>query len=93
MSADGPISLEMEKYFRSVQADLGTDAAPGMAARRVLELNGNSPVFEALTRAYYSDKGKAAKYAEILYSQALLIAGLPLEDATRYTDLVCELMA
>ena len=36
--------------------------------------------------------GKAKKYAELLYSQALLIAGLPLEDPSGYTDLVCELM-
>ena len=39
-----------------------------------------------------SDYEKAKKYAQLLYSQALLIAGLPLEDPSGYTDLVCELM-
>lgn len=89
MSADGPVSLEMEKYFRSVQPD----AANSMRAQRVLELNPVSPAFEALRRAVSSDKDRAAKYAEILYSQALLIAGLPLDDASRYTDLVCGLLS
>ena len=39
-----------------------------------------------------ADPEKARKYASLLYNQALLIAGLPLEDPSGYTDLVCELM-
>ena len=49
-------------------------------------------MFEALRKAYESDRPKAEKYAKLLYNQALLIAGLPVEDATAFSDLVCSLM-
>ena len=88
MTADGPISLEMEKYFQRMDPE----AAKGMQAQRVLELNPASPAFAALREAVGADKEKAAKYAQLLYSQALLIAGLPLEDPAAYTELVCSLM-
>ncbi len=87
MTADGPMSLEMEKYMKRNGADL-----QGMAAERVLELNADAPVFSALTDAVSNDPEKAKKYVELLYNQALLIADLPLEDASAYTDLVCSLM-
>jgi molecular chaperone HtpG len=49
-------------------------------------------VYEALRNAMDTDPEKAKKYAELLYCQALLIADLPLEDPSGYTDLVCSLM-
>ena len=88
MTSDGPVTLEMEKYFRRMDPD----HADNMKAQRVLELNPDSDAFAALKRAMESDKDKAARYAQLLYSQALLIAGLPLEDPTAYTQLVCSLM-
>lgn len=87
LSADGPVSLEMEKYFRKMRTQLP------MQAQRVLELNAQSPVFQALCQAYETDKDKAALYAEVLYSQGLLLADLPLPDPARYTELVCKLMS
>ena len=57
-----------------------------------MELNAEHPAFAALKAAYDTDKDKAKKYAQLLYSQALLIADLPLEDPSAYTDLVCSLM-
>ena len=87
MVADGPMSLEMEKYLKRQNADMG-----GMKAERVLEVNPDAPVFAALQQAMESDPEKAKKYAELLYCQALLIAELPLEDPSAYTDLVCSLM-
>jgi molecular chaperone HtpG len=87
MTADGPMSLEMEKYMKKNGADL-----QGMKAERVLELNADAPVFTALTNAISTDPEKAKKYVELLYCQALLIADLPLEDPAAYTDLVCSLM-
>jgi molecular chaperone HtpG len=87
MTADGPMSLEMEKYMKKNGADL-----QGMKAERVLELNADAPVFAALTNAISTDPEKAKKYVELLYCQALLIADLPLEDPAAYTDLVCSLM-
>ncbi len=89
MTADGPMSLEMEKYFSRME---GTQAGM-MKAERVLELNPNSDAFAALRTAVDSgDKEKAATYVQVLYHQALLIAGLPIEDAAAYTQLVCSLM-
>ena len=87
MVADGPVSLEMEKHLRRQGADLA-----GFKVERVLELNADSPAYAALKTAVANDPEKAKKYAELLYCQALLIADLPLEDPSAYTDLVCSLM-
>ena len=88
LTADGPMSLEMEKYFQK----LGGAEAQYMKAQRVLELNADSPAYSALAQAVAQDPDKAKKYAQLLYSQALIIAGLPIEDTAEYTKLVCELM-
>ena len=88
MTADGPITLEMEKYFQRMDPE----QARSMKAQRVLELNPDSSAFAALRAAVDSDKERAQRYAQLLYAQALLIAGLPLEDPAEYTRLVCSLM-
>ena len=88
LTADGPITLEMEKYFQKVDPE----NAGNMKAQRVLELNPQSPAFAALKRAVEEDKELAGKYAKLLYAQAQLIAGLPLADPAGYTELVCSLM-
>jgi molecular chaperone HtpG len=87
MTSDGPITIEMEKSLKARGQDM-----MGFKAERVLELNPDAPVFETLKTAITADPEKAKKYAEVLYAQALLIAGLPLEDPAGYTDLVCSLM-
>ncbi|MBR6574075.1 MAG: molecular chaperone HtpG [Clostridia bacterium] len=92
MTTEGPITLEMEKYFRQQKLISGMDVSNGMTAQRVLELNPNAPAFAALQRAYENDREKAARYAHVLYYQSLLIAGLPLEDPAAYAQLVCSLM-
>ena len=79
------LTFEMEKYFTAVQPDLG------LKARRILEVNTNHPAFAALESARETDPEKAKKYAEILYQQACLIAGLPIENPSDYTDLLCSL--
>lgn len=58
----------------------------------MLELNPDSGAFAALREAVDADPERAKKYAELLYCQALLIAGLPLEDPAAYSELVCSLM-
>lgn len=89
LTTEGPITLEMEKYFQSMPggAEMGQ-----MKAERVLEINPNHKVMEALKNAFENDKEKAEKYAKILYSQSILIAGLDIENPAEYADLVCELM-
>ena len=86
LAPDSDLSFEMEKYLDRIGQRMGIKAG------RVLELNAEHPAFHALELAVAQEPEKAKKYAELLYSQALLIAGLPLEDPTGYTDLVCELM-
>jgi molecular chaperone HtpG len=92
MTTEGPVTLEMEKYFRQQQILSGMDVSQGMRAQRVLELNPNASAFAALQRAYENDREKAARYARVLYCQSLLIAGLGLEDPAAYAELVCSLM-
>lgn len=88
LSTEGPVTIEVEKYYAQMP---GVENKPKTS--KVLELNPDNPAFEALKTAFAAeDKDKAAKYAEILFNQALLIAGLPIEDATHYCDLVCSLM-
>ena len=86
LTAGEGLSFEMEKYFAIVQPD------SNLKAQRILELNTDHPAFQALEQAVSADPEKAKKYAALLYDQALLIAGLPLEDPSAYPDLVCELM-
>ncbi len=86
MVPEGGMSFEMEKYFRSL------DPNSDFHAGKVLELNAEHPAVAALREAVEADPEKAKKYAELLYCQGLLMANLPLEDPTAYTDLVCELM-
>ena len=86
MSAGKGFSFEMEKYFKNF------DMPEPVKAERVLELNTKHPAVLAMEAAMESDRPKAELYAELLYHQALLIAGLPLEDPSAYTDMVARLM-
>lgn len=88
LSTEGPVTIETEKYFAQMP---GTENKP--KASKVLELNPEHSAFESIKSSFAAgDKDTAAKYAEILFNQALLIAGLPIEDPTAYCDLVCSLM-
>ena len=86
LTAKGGISFEMEKYFNAVSPE------GGMKAQRVLELNVSHNAVKAMENAIQTDIERAKKYAELLYNQALLIAGLPIENPGEYADLVCSLM-
>ena len=86
LTAQGGISFEMEKYFSVVQPE------SGMKAQRVLEINMSHPAVKALKDKVTTNIEEAKKYVQLLYSQSLLIAGLPLENPSEYTDLVCSLM-
>ena len=88
LTTDGDVTIEMEKYFSMMK---NNPVAQNVKASRVLELNAEHPAFAALKSAYDSDKDKAAELSKILYAQALLIAGLPLDNPTEYTELICKL--
>ena len=85
LSSGEGITFEMEKYFTAVQPDLN------MKAKRILEVNVDHPAFLAFETARIVEPEKARKYAQILYNQACLIAGLPIDDPSAYTDLLCSL--
>ncbi len=87
MTAKGGVSFEMEKYFAAMQPEAG------MKAQRCLELNMNHDAVKAMKDLIGKDDEKAKKYAEIFYNQALLIAGLPIENPSDYADLVCSIMS
>ena len=85
LSSGEGLTFEMEKYFAAVQPDLN------MKAKRILEINVDHPAFLAFEMARAAEPEKAKKYAQILYNQACLIAGLPIDDPSTYTDLLCSL--
>lgn len=86
LTAGPGLSFEMEKYMKQVTPE------QGVKAERILELNTAHPAFAKLKAAMTDNKEQAKQYATLLYDQALLIAGLPLEDPSAYTDLVCDLL-
>ena len=85
LSSGEGLTFEMEKYFKAVQPELD------MKAKRILELNTDHEAFKKIDILRTTDPEKAKKYAEILYNQACLIAGLPIADPSGYTDLLCSL--
>ncbi len=88
MGYEGDVSLEMEKYFAAIPGEAGEK----VKAKRVLELNGTHPVFKRLEEAVENDRERAAKIAQVLCTQAKLLAGLPVEDLAGYTETVCGLI-
>lgn len=88
LSSKGAVSIEMEKVLDSMP---NAENAP--KAEKVLEINGNHPVFEALTKAFAAeDREKTKQYTELLYNQALLIEGLSVEDPVAFSNAICALM-
>ena len=88
LSTESGVTLEMERYFRNMPG-----APDHFKAIRILEFNAEHPAYQAMAKAYAEDdREKAAKIAQILHAQALLIAGEPLDDPAAYSELVCELI-
>ena len=87
LSSEGDVSFEMEKYF----ANIPGSPEQGVKAKRVLEINPNHPAFDALKKAFGEDKEKAASMASIMLDQALLMAGMPVEDMLGYSENVFKL--
>ena len=86
LTSKGGLSIEMEKVLNSMPVD------EKVKAERVLEINANHPVMETLKAQYDTDKETVKKYAKLLYDQALMIEGLPIEDPVAFSNAVCELM-
>ena len=89
ITAAGPVSLEMERIMAQMP-----DGGEGIKSERVLEVNAKHAVFDVLRAAQEAgDADKVKLYAELLYNQALLVEGLPIEDPVAYANAVTKLMA
>ncbi len=86
LASEGELSIEMEKVLNMMPD------SQGIKADKVLEINTNHEMFKAVKQAFAVDKDKVKMYANILYNQALLIEGLPIEDPVQFANDVCQLM-
>ncbi|WP_407272899.1 molecular chaperone HtpG [Radiobacillus sp. PE A8.2] len=86
LSTDGEISIEMEKILKSMPD------SQNIQAGKILEINSNHDVFQSLKAAFDNDKTKLNLYTNLLYNQALLIEGLPIQDPTEFTNDMCKIM-
>ena len=84
--SDEGISFEMEKVLAQMPD------GNGLKATRILEINPNHEIFKTLQKVYNNNKDALANYADLLYTQALLIEGFPIEDPVAYTNKVCQMM-
>ncbi len=86
LTSDSEISIEMEKVLNAMPTE------QKVKADKVLEINPDHPIFDKLKALYGEDKEKLGKYSELLYDQALLIEGMPIENPVEFSNLICELM-
>jgi len=86
LSTEGEVTIEMEKILKAMPGNQDVKAS------KVLEINVNHAVFQSLKEAHANDKEKLALYTSLLYSQALLIEGLPLQDPVEFTNDMCKIM-
>lgn len=87
VSGENGISFEMEKAFREIPGGDGS-----MRAERILEINPEHDLFKALKGIYEKEGEDVKDYADILYNQALLVEGFPLEDPVEFSNKITQLM-
>lgn len=86
LTAEGEVSIEMEKVLNAMPNN------QQVKADKVLEINVNHEVFESLKAAFEQDKDKVKLFTNLLYNQALLIEGLPINDPVEFTNDICKVM-
>ena len=84
LTTKGDVSIEMQKVFDSMPNDMG------IKAQQVLEINEKHAIAKKLKDLYENDKEEFDKYTKILYAEAKMIAGLPIENPTEISTLICE---
>lgn len=87
LTADGEVSLEMEKVLNTMP---GSDGK--VKSQKALEINASHPIFKKLKELFESDKDKLKNYTELLYDQALLIEGMSIENPLDFSNKICDLM-
>jgi molecular chaperone HtpG len=86
LATEGDISIEMEKILAAMPDN------QNIKADKVLEINKDHEVFQSLKEAFENDKEKLDLYTKLLYNQALLIEGLPIQDPVEFTNDICKIM-
>ncbi|GIN73713.1 chaperone protein HtpG [Bacillus sp. J14TS2] len=86
LATDGEITIEMEKILQAMPDN------QNVQADKILEINTNHQVFQSLKSAFTTDKEKLNLYTNLLYNQALLIEGLPVQDPVDFTNDICKVM-
>ena len=87
LTTKGDVSIEMQKVFDAMPNDMG------IKAQTILEINEKHPIAEKLKDLYENDKEEFKKYTQILYSEARMIAGLPIDNPTEISRLICEVIS
>ena len=87
LTTKGDVSIEMQKVFDAMPNDMG------IKAQTILEINEKHPIAEKLKSLYETDKEEFKKYTKILYSGARMIAGLPIDNPTEISRLICEVIS
>lgn len=86
LTTEGDVTIEMEKILSAMPDN------QNVKADKVLEINSNHEVFQSLKNAFENDKDKVTLYTNLLYNQALLIEGLPIQDPVEFTNDMCKVM-
>lgn len=86
LATEGDISIEMEKILAAMPDN------QNIKADKILEINKNHEVFQSLKEAFENDREKLDLYTKLLYNQALLIEGLPIQDPVEFTNDMCKIM-
>ena len=86
LSNKGEVSIEMEKVMKEMPIDNNVEA------EKILEINQSHPIAKKLQELYKKDKDSLKEYSKILYAQARLIEGLPIDNPTEISNLICDLM-
>lgn len=87
LTSEGALSVEMEKVINSMPND------QKVKAQTALEINDSHPIAQKIKDLYVNDKEELKKYTQVLYAQARLIEGLPVENPTQISNLICEIIA
>ena len=87
LTSEGALSVEMEKVINSMPND------QKVKAQTALEINDSHPIAQKIKDLYANDKEELKKYTQVLYAQARLIEGLPVENPTQISNLICEIIA
>ena len=87
LTSKGDVSIEMQKVFDAMPNDLG------IKAEMILEINEKHPISDKLKTLFKNDREQFDKYTKILYSEAKMIAGLPIDNPSEISTLICDVIS